>query len=69
MVRQFFDGKAGADALAGAVAAHHRDGRWEDWRESTVRALTVLEEEADRVPEPEGIVEDRPIEERAGDAH
>ncbi len=45
MVQQFFDGKAGADALAGAVAAHYRDGRWEEWREPTVRALTVLEEE------------------------
>ena len=45
MVQQFFDGKAGRDALAGAVAAFHRDGgRWEDWREPTVRALTVLEE-------------------------
>jgi hypothetical protein len=45
MVQQFFDGKAGADALAGAVAAFHRDGgRWEDWREPTVRALTMLDE-------------------------
>jgi hypothetical protein len=45
MVQQFFDGKAGADALAGAVAAFHRDGgRWEDWREPTVRALTALDE-------------------------
>jgi hypothetical protein len=64
MVQQFFDGKADCDTLAGAVAAHYQDGgRWEDWREPTVRALTALDEEANRVPEPEGIAEDRPIEE------
>jgi phage/plasmid-associated DNA primase len=45
MVVQYFEGKAGRDDLAGAVAAHYRDGgRWEDWREPTVRALTALEE-------------------------
>jgi phage/plasmid-associated DNA primase len=48
MVQQFFDGKAGRDDLAGAVAAHYRDGRWEDWREPTVRALTALDETRDR---------------------
>jgi putative DNA primase/helicase len=44
MVVQYFEGKADCDTLAGAVAAHYRDGRWEDWREPTVRALAALDE-------------------------
>jgi hypothetical protein len=48
MVQQFFDGKAGADALAGALG---------------IPLSELLTEEANRAPEPEGIAEDRPIEE------
>lgn len=40
---QFFAGKAEADSVTGALAAHHGEpARWKEWREPTFGALAKL---------------------------